>query len=69
MTSSMASILSQPRVATQIDLTGRGFTAASLGSAIKITHAGTDTYVSIGADTIALIGVDTALMSAAAFKF
>ena len=57
-----------------IDLTGRGFTAASIGSApgsaiIVRAIDGTDTQIRIGGDTIRLQGVDVSTITASDFKF
>jgi Ca2+-binding RTX toxin-like protein len=52
-----------------IDVSGRGFTAASIGSAILISTAGADTFVTIGTDHIRLIGVATANITATDFIF
>ncbi|NOU06654.1 MAG: hypothetical protein HOO99_10790, partial [Hyphomicrobiaceae bacterium] len=52
----------------KIDLSGRGFTAASLGSAIVISGT-TTTVITIGADTITLNGVASSTLSATDFVF
>ena len=51
------------------DVSGRGFTTASLGSGIKIAASGVDTLITIGADSIRLVGVTNTLLSSANFKF
>jgi serralysin len=52
-----------------IDLSGRGFSAASIGVSILISTSGADTLITIGADTIRLIGVNAANISDADFLF
>jgi Ca2+-binding RTX toxin-like protein len=52
-----------------IDLTGRGFTQASLGTAITIKASGADTLVTIGADSIRLANLNPALLTVDNFKF
>ena len=52
-----------------IDLTGRGFTATSLGSSILVTASGSDTLISIGTDQIRLTGIAPSLITAASFRF
>jgi Ca2+-binding RTX toxin-like protein len=52
-----------------IDVSGRGFAAASIGGAIIISTIGADTLVTIGADTIRLFGVDAASVTAGDFVF
>ena len=54
-----------------IDVSGRGFTAGSIGSAILVTSisAGANTLVTIGADTIVLTGVSSATVTATDFIF
>ncbi|MEQ1694349.1 MAG: cadherin-like domain-containing protein [Hyphomicrobiaceae bacterium] len=52
-----------------IDLTGRGFTSASLGAGIQITASGSDTLITIGSDSVRLTGVDPAILTADNFKF
>lgn len=52
-----------------IDLTGRGYTAASLGKTIQILSSGGDTYIAIGNDSLRLVGVTASDITAANFKF
>ncbi|MEQ1695635.1 MAG: M10 family metallopeptidase C-terminal domain-containing protein [Hyphomicrobiaceae bacterium] len=52
-----------------LDVSGRGFTSASLGSGITIAAAGSDTLITIGTDTIRLMGVASTLVTDANFKF
>ena len=52
-----------------IDFTGRGFTQASLGTAIKVQASGADTLVTIGADSIRLANLNPALLTVDNFKF
>jgi serralysin len=52
-----------------IDVSGRGFTGGSIGSAITIAASGADTVVTIGADTIRLFGVAVGDVTAADFVF
>jgi Ca2+-binding RTX toxin-like protein len=52
-----------------IDVSGRGFTSASIGSAITISNAGAHTVVAIGADSILLLNTATADVTAADFVF
>ena len=53
----------------RIDLAGRGFTAASIGSGIVITTAGANTLIAIGTDTVTLAGVSSTNVDATDFKF
>ena len=53
----------------QIDVSGRGFNAGSIGGAITIAASGADTIVTIGADTIRLFGVLSADVDQTDFKF
>ena len=52
-----------------IDLTGRGFTQASLGTAIQIAASGADTLITIGNDSIRLTGLSPSLLTPDTFKF
>ena len=52
-----------------IDLSGRGFSAGSIGSSILIGASGADTLVTIGADTIRLVGVLSTNVTSTDFQF
>ena len=52
-----------------IDVSGRGFSAGSIGTSILISASGSDTLVTIGADTIRLFGVASANVTATDFVF
>jgi len=52
-----------------IDVSGRGFSAGSIGTSILIGTSGADTLVTIGADAIRLLGVSSANVTAADFLF
>ena len=53
----------------QIDLSGRGFNAASIGTSIIITAGSGETDVTIGTDMIRLIGVASGDLDFTDFKF
>ncbi len=52
-----------------IDVSGRGFSAASIGGAIVVSASGGDTFVTIGGDTIQLTGVLSTDITANDFVF
>jgi Ca2+-binding RTX toxin-like protein len=52
-----------------LNLAGRGFAPASVGSAITIAASGADTLITIGPDTIRLIGVASTTITTADFTF
>jgi len=52
-----------------LDLSGRGFGAASIGAAILISQAGANTHIDIGSDRIVLINTNAADINSSDFLF